>query len=372
MLRIIARVLVEVIEGAVNTILPANQNTMKMPFLGKTRTMMKILTPKYFIFALFFLGLTGVSNGQEISYELTGLDDVGENNSFAQDYQEGANEAATNLQSGLIAHWKFDDCTAKDKSGNGYNGVINGSPKCVTGVIGKALQFNGIKDFIVVADRPKLRLSGTSYTLSGWVLLKSYNSSYISGLIAKRGGGHQQGYAWSMTGLAHDSPNGRALLGISRGGDPVILSPTETPLNTWRHIAVTYDFNTNIAKLYINSALNTEASNIPSPNPNTSVPLIIARDNDSIYYLNGILDDLRVYNRVLSRSEISDLYNMGLPVSGSTNGLQQIKVTCKNMATGQTVTIPYQSSTKWNCKNAGLKTQPNQKINISIDGNTFP
>ena len=46
------------------------------------------------------------------------------------------------FKNGLVAHWSFDDCTARDTSGNGYDGKIHGKPVCVRGVRGKALAFN--------------------------------------------------------------------------------------------------------------------------------------------------------------------------------------------------------------------------------------
>lgn len=39
--------------------------------------------------------------------------------------------AHADLNDGLVAHWSFDDCSAKDNSGNGHDGTINGNPQCV-------------------------------------------------------------------------------------------------------------------------------------------------------------------------------------------------------------------------------------------------
>lgn len=43
------------------------------------------------------------------------------------------------LTDGLVAYWSFDDCTAKDNSGNGHDGAINGGVPCVTGSKGKSV-----------------------------------------------------------------------------------------------------------------------------------------------------------------------------------------------------------------------------------------
>lgn len=287
---------------------------------------------------------------------------------------------SADLSNGLIAHWSFDNCKAVDSSGNRHHGVINGAPKCVAGVIGKALRFNGVSDFVEVPDAQALRLGGTSYTLSGWVLSKSYNpnteSGYQSTLIAKRDTGRQNGYIWSLTGKAAGAPLGRPNLFVSGGLDPWVVSTKGTPLNKWQHIVVTYDFGTQAAAIYTNGVATGAASGFPSPNANTAAALRIARDtngnNLSPYYLDGILDDLRIYSRVLASDEIAELYNMGQSISGTARGLQQLSVTCTNTTTGQVVTIPIQTGTAWDCEAAGLITRANQEVNISIDGNTYP
>ncbi|KJV05008.1 LamG domain-containing protein [Methylocucumis oryzae] len=285
--------------------------------------------------------------------------------------------SSADISTGLVAHYRFDDCSATDSSGNEHNGVIHGAPKCAAGVNGKGLQFNGTDTYIEINDTPDLRLSGTSYTLSGWVLPKSYNDSYMSALLSKRGNQNGDGYIWGITGNVDSSPIGRQRVQISGGVDPSAYSTKASKLNAWRHFVVVYEVETQVIKFYSNSVLNGTASNIPSPNPNTTASLRIARDSDDLnalgpYFFNGLIDDLRIYNRALTAGEIAELFNLGQSISGSIKGLQQVSVMCTNVTTGQIVTIPLQSGSSWNCKKAGLKIQPNQSINISIDGKTYP
>ena len=58
--------------------------------------------------------------------------------------------AHATLNDGLVAYWSFDDCTARDNSGNGNNGITNNAQNCISGISGtdKSLTFNGINDFI--------------------------------------------------------------------------------------------------------------------------------------------------------------------------------------------------------------------------------
>ncbi len=49
----------------------------------------------------------------------------------------------------LVAYYSFDDGTAKDLSGNGHDGEIHGC-SVVEGIIGKALKFDGINDYVEI------------------------------------------------------------------------------------------------------------------------------------------------------------------------------------------------------------------------------
>ncbi len=57
--------------------------------------------------------------------------------------------SAVDLERGLVAYYSFDDCSAKDLSGNGNDGIIYGA-KCVDGKFGKALSFDGVNDYVRV------------------------------------------------------------------------------------------------------------------------------------------------------------------------------------------------------------------------------
>ena len=81
---------------------------------------------------------------------------------------------SADLKTGLIAHWSFDDCTAKDNSGNGHDGVINGNPQCGNSIKGKTFSFDGIDDYIEIPNSPDL--NSNVITVSTWI--NSYNFSH--------------------------------------------------------------------------------------------------------------------------------------------------------------------------------------------------
>lgn len=84
----------------------------------------------------------------------------------------------------MIAYWSFDDCSASDNTGHGFDGTFIGNPQCVTGNSGKALQFDGIKDYIDIGNK-KLFKSGDSITIVAWIKPQNIKSIYVSPIISK-------------------------------------------------------------------------------------------------------------------------------------------------------------------------------------------
>ncbi|CAB1063452.1 hypothetical protein D1BOALGB6SA_8235, partial [Olavius sp. associated proteobacterium Delta 1] len=115
-------------------------------------------------------------------------------------------QAFADLSQGLVAYYPFNG-NADDESGNGNHGVVNGATVTEDrfGNLGSAYEFDGVSSYIEIADNTALRISGTDFTLSAEVLVKSYNSSYQSALLVKRGTGLEDGWFWSLLGLASES-----------------------------------------------------------------------------------------------------------------------------------------------------------------------
>jgi len=110
--------------------------------------------------------------------------------------------------------------------------------------------------------------------------------------------------------------------GLTSGG-VVNYSPGTTPNGTgtsavgtgaWHMVTVTYSYNNSqTISIYIDNALDHTITGVSQANAATTVSLYIGSDNpnslDNGYFLNGSLNDLRIYNRVLTTTEIGQLYN---------------------------------------------------------------
>lgn len=203
---------------------------------------------------------------------------------------------------GLVAHFPFNG-NADDESGNGHNGTVNGATLTTDrfGNADSAYMFNGTDDYIAVPDSTDLRLSQTDFTISTWFYEESRTTPAVKSLITKRLGQYEKGWLYAVV-------DGASYYQVSGGYDPRAVSPNPVSVNAWNHSVVTYDLATTTIRLYINGILDSVHANIPSPNA-TAASMMIGRDSElGRYWFHGVIDDIRMYNRMLSTDEVFALY----------------------------------------------------------------
>jgi Concanavalin A-like lectin/glucanases superfamily/PQQ enzyme repeat len=201
---------------------------------------------------------------------------------------------------GLVAAYGFNEgsgMVVNDASGNGNNGTISGATWTTSGKYGNALNFNGTNARVTINNAPSLQLT-SAMTLEAWVYPTTVNSAWRD-VIYK---GNDNYY------LEGTSPNSsRPAMGGTFAGDLYGTSPLTA--NTWSHLAATYDGAT--IRLYVNGVQ--VASRAQTGAIATSMnPLQIG--GDSIYgqYFAGRIDEVRIYNRALSVTEIQSDMNTPL------------------------------------------------------------
>jgi hypothetical protein len=224
-------------------------------------------------------------------------------------YQSGSALMKPANKTGLVGYWPMDEGTgsrANDMSGRGNKGTIT-NPSWVAGKFGKGLNFNGSSSYITAGSGSSLEVSDT-VTLSAWVKSPDWHPTAVWRAIFDKG---------SYGIYVQPSSNVlRFQLVLTTTG---IVTVDSNALNTnqWYHVVGTYDKNAgaNNLKIYINGVLH---------NSSTQSNSVVAGNvlNMGLYsgnYFNGTMDDLRVYNRALTLSEISDLYRSGSFVGNSGN-----------------------------------------------------
>jgi hypothetical protein len=160
----------------------------------------------------------------------------------------------------------------------------------VPGKFGTALSFNGANALITINDSASLHLT-TGMTLEAWVNPSAVNSNWRDVIYKGNDNYYLEGTSAS---------GGAPAMGGTFSSSP-LYGPAALAANTWSHLAATYDGAT--VRLYVNGvqvASRAQTGNIAT----SSNPLQIGGDTDYGQYFSGIIDDVRVYNRALSASEI--------------------------------------------------------------------
>src|SRR6478672_7793169 len=198
--------------------------------------------------------------------------------------------------SGLVAAYSFDagtGTTLKDDSGHGNAGAISGAT-WTSGLHGKALAFNGVSSVVRIPDTPSLDLT-SGMTLEAWVYPTAISGLWRTVVLKEMPG--ELAYALYAKG---DTPNP---VGIANtGSEQFSRAGSALSLRKWQHLTATYDGTT--ARLYVNGAL-VSAAPAPGKLLTSNGSLDIGGNNVWSEWFKGSIDDVRVYNRALSTSEIS-------------------------------------------------------------------
>ena len=206
-----------------------------------------------------------------------------------------------------VGAWGFDETsgpTVTDGSGRGNNGTIAGATRTTSGRFGSALTFDGINDWVTVADSASLDLS-TRATLEAWVNPTALGSAWRTVLLKEQPG--QLVYAlYANNDISR--PSGH----IFTTGDLFSNGTAALPLNTWSHLALTWDGAT--LRLFVNGAqVATRA--LTGTLPNSTGALRFGGNGVWSEWFAGRLDEIRVYDRALTQTELQT--DMNTPVAGA-------------------------------------------------------
>lgn len=223
---------------------------------------------------------------------------------------------SASLTDGLIVYYPFNE-NANDESGNGNDGTVYGATLVTdrNGIVDSAYNFDGVDDYILIEHNAPLSLQGM-FTISFWIY--SDTSEGVQNVITK-GRDCEDSYYFRAAGAQFSLGNGPiGAFGASctsAGG----ISYSSFEQNVWNF--VTGVVNDAGEMIYYYNGVNVADTNIVEYHGASNVyPLIIGRhfrySNGSggyEYPFSGKIDDIRIYSRALSESEIQELYNADRP-----------------------------------------------------------
>lgn len=275
--------------------------------------------------------------------------------------------ARADIDTALTGHWNFDNCDASDSSDNANDGVLEGGPKCKTGIFGNAFYFDGNNDLVRIPSPFTAETAG-ALTVSAWV--KTSSTKTLGGIVAHHTAcaGNDDYFHLTLYGAKASK-----LSGDFFNGTQVSWGASAITNNKWHHIVMKYDGTRTY--LYLDGALRKFVTGKGQSTFDGSVDLTIGGFSYNACNVSGtfegLIDDVRIYSRVLTAADISELYNtrpVQQNVAGTTTGLQKYQVRCMNASTGDILDIPEQNTTSWDCQKAGLQISPNEKVQIIING----
>ena len=244
--------------------------------------------------------IPGLSNGTVYYWRAKAINEVGSSNwSTIWSFTTAAAPAGQ-----LIANLKMDEgsgTTLTDSSSFANNATTTGNPTWVTGVNGQALKLNGTSQYATVPDNVSLDITA-AITLAAWIKPEKLATQYI---IKKAISGSTNGYELSL------SSGGQVFFRFNQASsaDTYKLSSVASyPRNgtTWMHVAATYDGS--VIKLYINGIENTSKTLTSGPPISANaLVLSIGAQSDGTSKFQGAVDNVQIYSKALSASEISAL-----------------------------------------------------------------
>jgi hypothetical protein len=221
---------------------------------------------------------------------------------------------------GLVSWHTFDGpklntTTSTDSSGSGNHGTLNNGPRPVKGKIGQALSFDGVDDYIDISNAADDVASG-DITISAWVKFPvAYNTGSACAAIFRNGDNPSDNDINLQFGnwtLFSAGPGKLAFAVYDSAFHVASSSQSSWEAGRWYHVVGSVvSGSSGPIKLYVDGSLVDTASmaGARGSSPSTHTYLGANVGSASTCQFNEIIDDVRVYNRALSASEVRQLYD---------------------------------------------------------------
>ncbi len=197
----------------------------------------------------------------------------------------------------LVGHWRLDEGSgniANDSSGYGNQGTLQGDPQWVAGYYGAALAFDGTDDNIDCGNDHSLNITD-EITLSAWINMARRPDVDNWFTIPWK----EDAYSMYLYGADNTVTTLAADFWLDTGRADIWNGPDiDIPPNDWTHIAVT--FNGTDFEFYVNGE-HDYTQNEPATIEISAINFLFTENGSNF---EGLIDDVRIYNRALTQAEI--------------------------------------------------------------------
>ncbi|MDM8519959.1 FG-GAP-like repeat-containing protein [Anaerolineales bacterium HSG6] len=267
-----------------------------------------------------------LGNSESQAVALGDLDGDGDLDAFVTN--QGANKVWLNnstltvsgstcdeITDGLVACYLFDG-NANDGSGNENNGTLQSGVSFVDGKIGKAASFDGGDNAYIRIPHNATQKFDDQFSVTGWVSTSGNGGTIFNKYSWAAADGGGKGFGVSSSDDLFNSASGSAISAHARFNTSYIGEEQnwpvyQIPVGQFHYFAVTY--NDSQIKLYVNAELKSEKTIPFATTLDNSYDMLIGAgfvdDGQTVIAkTEGLIDDLRIYNRALSEAEVNQLF----------------------------------------------------------------
>ncbi len=222
---------------------------------------------------------------------------------------------------GLVSHWRLGEASGnpQDSKGTNHVTVVGGTPTygqtgAIVGDSNTAITFDGSTEYFTVPDAASLDLGDGPFTLEAWTLRTGVDTAQHQ--IISKG---TNAYDWSIDNNRNRFAKGNVA--------EIVQGNTSLAANVWHHLVITKNGST--TKLYVDGVDNTGTVTNATLS-NTADALTLGKFGSGLFF-NGRLDEVAIYNTVLSGAIVLDHYNRGVappstPTPTPVSGLKTVTV----------------------------------------------
>lgn len=245
----------------------------------------------------------------------------------------------TPVPPGLLSWWPFDEtsgATAEDIAGENNGSLIGATP--LPAMVAGGLSFDGVDDYVAVADNPSLDLT-SQITIDAWIRTDKLTGG--QSIVTKQptgSAGYNHGGNYELTLAEGKLYFTSQYASYNRTWGHIANMPS-LAVGQWYFVAVTADAGTRDVKFYVSGDLVDtvvwQHSLLQYPNDE---PLRIGRRKDGLFF-DGLIDEVEIYGRVLADNEIQAIFTAGaagkckfIPIEIDIKpGSDPNSVNCKNL-----------------------------------------
>jgi subtilisin-like proprotein convertase family protein len=264
---------------------------------------------------------------------------------------------------GIVSWWRGEG-SANDSAG-ANNGTLNGGTAFAAGKVGQAFSFDGTSGYVSIPNSPSLNPAG-AFSIEGWI----FPTRDANQVILSKWGDQLPTYAnnrsyqfETIAGLGLSFPISD-LANQNNGAFQAFSVSGVLTLNAWNHVAATYDSATGIRCIYVNGVKVASHANAPVAVYDSIIPATIGiwmrSSTFNQDFFQGSIDELSLYNRALSDSEIKAIFTNGTAGKfDASAAIPQNLAEATVAITGVGSSVLYGNNTSWQTQNTTFTATQN-------------